>query len=188
MKVASATQAENVGFLTFAVVVMTATPLLSVKAVPVSTKSPLNVTVTLAPSTAPPGVTKMTPLRQFPDRGSGQSVVGGGGCCCRSDCDTVGAASAAAASKGPAATERSLPAAPIEKPVFQLSAAAAARRDARRGDKKVTGGGGGGGGVRIDFAHGDEDEDGGGEDGNRSGFGGGGKRARNFRKKSAEDD
>ena len=99
------------------------------------------------------------------------------------------AASAAAASKGPAASERSLPAAPIEKPVFQLSAAAAARRDARRGDKKVTGGGGGGGGgVRIDFAHGDEDEDGGGEDGNRSGFGGGGKRARNFRKKSAEDD
>ena len=43
------------------------------------------------------------------------------------------AASAAAASKGPAGTERSLPAAPIEKPVFQLSAAAAARRDARRG-------------------------------------------------------
>ena len=43
-------------------------------------------------------------------------------------------------------------------------------------------------GVKIDFANDDEDEEGGAEDGNRSGLGGSKKRARNFRKKAAEDD
>ena len=97
------------------------------------------------------------------------------------------AASAAAAARNATPDERSLPAAPTEKPVFQLSAAAAARLDARRGEKKGTGSATVAG-VKIDFAHDDEDEEGGAEDGNRSGLGGSKKRARNFRKKAAEDD
>ena len=97
------------------------------------------------------------------------------------------AASAAAAARDATPNERSLPAAPTEKPVFQLSAAAAARRDARRGEKKETGSATVAG-VKIDFAHDDEDEEGGAEDANRSGLGGSKKRARNFRKKAAEDD